>query len=56
MYEAIPEHQAVDLKDLVLQMMAQLDDPSQALEVSLDGLAELFRRNCIQINVGRRRR
>jgi len=56
MYEAIPEHQAVDLKDLVLQMMAQLDDPSQALEVSLDGLAELFRRNCIQINVERRRR
>ncbi len=56
MYEVIPEHQAVDLKDLVLQMMAQLDDPSQALEVSLDGLADLFRRNCIQINVERRHR
>lgn len=56
MYEVIPEHQAVDLKDLVLQMMAQLDDPSQALEVSLDSLADLFRRNCIQINVERRHR
>ena len=56
MYEVIPEHQAVDLKDLVLQMMAQLDDPSQALEVSLDSLADLFSRNCIQINVERRYR
>ncbi|TEU15946.1 MAG: hypothetical protein E3J21_11775 [Anaerolineales bacterium] len=56
MYEVIPEHQAIDLKDLVLQMMTQLDDPSQALEVSLDGLADLFRRNCIQINVERRHR
>jgi hypothetical protein len=56
MYTMIPEHQAVDLKDLVLQMMAQLNDPSQALEVSLDGLADLFRRNCIQINVERRHR
>ena len=42
MYTMIPEQQAVDLKDLVLQMMAQLNDPSQALEVSLDGLADLF--------------
>ena len=56
MYEMIPETQAVDLKDLVLHIMAQINDPSQALEVSLDGLAELFRRNCIQVNVERRRR
>ena len=56
MYSIIHEQQAVDLKDLVLQMMAQLNDRSQALEVSLDSLADLFRRNCIHITVKRRRR
>jgi hypothetical protein len=56
MYDMLPEQQAIDLKELVLQMMAQIADPSQALDVSLEGLADLFRRNCVQINVERRRR
>ena len=56
MYEMIPEHQDIDLKGLVLQMMAQMSDPAQALDVSLESLADLFRRNCIQIKVERRHR
>ena len=56
MYEMIPERQDIDLKDLVLQMMAQIRDSSQALDVSLESLADLFKRNCIQIKVERRRR
>ena len=56
MYDMLPEQQAIDLKELVLQMMAKIADPSQALDVSLEGLAELFRLNCVQINVERRRR
>jgi hypothetical protein len=56
MYEMIPEHQHVDLKDLVLQMMFQMSDPSQALDASLESLTDLFKRNCIQIKVERRHR
>ena len=56
MYEMIPERQDIDLKDLVLQMMAQISDSSQALDVSLESLADLFKRNCIQIKVERRYR
>jgi len=56
MYEMLPEQQGIDLKELVLQMMAQIADPSQALDVALEGLADLFRRNCVQVSVERRRR
>jgi hypothetical protein len=56
MYEMIPERQDIDLKDLVLQMMAQISDSSQALDVSLESLVDLFKRNCIQIKVERRHR
>ena len=56
MYEMIPEHQDIDLEELVLQMMGQMTDPSQVLDASLKSLADLFRRNCIQVRVGRRHR
>ena len=52
----LPEQQAIDLKEIVLQMIVEGTDPSQVLNTSLEGLADLFRRNCIQITVGRRRR
>lgn len=55
-YELLPEDQPVDLKELVLKVMVQEKDPSEALGVSLDSLAELFKKNCIQIKVERRRR
>lgn len=56
MYRRIPEDREIDLKGLVLAMMDQVKDPSQALDISLDGLADLFRRNCIHVRVERRRR
>lgn len=56
LHALLPDNRAIDLKELVLQMMAETADPSQGLEASLEGLAELFRRNCIQIRVERRRR
>jgi hypothetical protein len=37
-------------------MKAEISDPSQALDVSLQSLVDLFRRNCIQIKVERRHR
>ena len=52
----LPEQQAIDLKEIVLQMIVEGTDPSQVLDTSLEGLADLFRRNCIQITVERRRR
>ena len=54
MYEMIPEQEEIDIKDLILQMMSQVDDPSQALDASLESLVDLFRQNCIQIKVKRR--
>jgi hypothetical protein len=56
MYERIPENREIDLKSLVLAMMDQVEDPSQALDVSLESMANLFRRNCIHVKVERRRR
>jgi hypothetical protein len=55
MYERIPEDREIDLKGLVLAMMDQVDDPSQVLDVSLESMANLFRRNCIHVRVERRR-
>jgi hypothetical protein len=54
MFEMMPETGSVDLKQLVLQMMGQVEDPSQALSVSLDSLVELFRHNLVEINLRRR--
>ena len=54
-YERIPEDREIDLKGLVLAMMDQVEDPSRALDVSLDSMADLFRRNCIHVRVERRR-
>jgi len=56
MYDMVPESGEADFKDLVLKMMVQTCDPAQALDVSLETLIELFRRNCIQIRVERRGR
>jgi hypothetical protein len=55
-YELIPEANAVDFKELILQMMSETGDPTNALEVSLDSLVELFRANCVQVSVKRRKR
>jgi hypothetical protein len=54
--EMLPEGGRIDLKQLVLQTMAQSDAPSQALDASLHALAELFRHNWVQISVERRQR
>jgi len=54
MYEMLPEAGPVDLKQLVLQMMGRVEDPSQALSVSLDGLVVLFRHNLVEISLRRR--
>ncbi len=56
MYERIPENREIDLKGLILAMMDQVENPSQALDVSLESMANLFRRNCIHVRVERRRR
>lgn len=56
MYDMVPESGEADFKDLVLKMMAQAGDPTQALNVSLEALIELFRQNCVQIRVERRGR
>jgi hypothetical protein len=55
-YSLIPESKAVDFKELVLQMMPEVGDPAQTLEASLESLAELFRSNCVQVTVERRKR
>jgi hypothetical protein len=56
LHTALPATGQADLKELVLKMMDEVQDPSSALETSLDALAELFRRNCVQITVSRRNR
>jgi len=56
MLEMLPEQQSIDLKDLVLEMMSEVADPTQALDTSLESLADLFRRNHVQITVKRTRR
>jgi hypothetical protein len=55
-YALLPDTPAVDFKELVLQMMGETGDPANALEVSLESLAELFRSNCVQVSVKRRKR
>ena len=48
--------QTVDLQEVVLALMAQGEPASSALESALEGLVDLFRRNCVQIEVCQRRR
>jgi len=55
MYDHISQVGSLDLKELVLRMMSGMDDPSRVLDESLACLVELFRANCIQIRVERRR-
>lgn len=56
LHAVLPAAGQVDLKELILEMMDEVRDPSVALESNLDALAELFRRNCVQISVSRRTR
>lgn len=55
MYGHISQAGSVDLKELILRMMASTDDPSRVLDESLACLVDLFRANCVQIKVERRR-
>ncbi len=56
LYRALPQTGSADLKALVLKMIENGGDPATALESSLGALAELFRRNAVQISVTRRSR
>lgn len=56
LYAVLPSTGQADLKELVLKAMERRPDPSSALETSLEALAELFRRNAVQISVSRRSR
>lgn len=55
-YTLIPENDSVDFKELILQLMSETADPANALEISLESLVELFRANCVQVSVKRRKR
>ncbi len=55
MHDLIPDKGAIDLKQLVLQMMADSGDPAHVLDESLECIVDLFKRNCIQISIERRR-
>lgn len=55
MHELIVQSGAIDLKDIILRMMSENDNAGHVLDQSLESLVELFRANCIQIRVERRR-
>lgn len=55
MYDLICQSGNMDLKELALRMMPGAESPARALDESLVCLVELFRSNCIQIRVERRR-
>ncbi len=55
MYDLIVESGSLDLKAIVLRMMSGSESASHVLDESLASLADLFRSNCIQIRVERRR-
>lgn len=48
--------ETVDLQEVVLALMEEGEPASSALDSALEGLVYLFRHNCVQIGVGRRRR
>lgn len=54
--EVLDTDQTVDLQEVVLALMDQGEPPSSALDSALRGLVDLFRRNCVQIGVDRRKR
>jgi len=56
LHDMLPDAGSKDLKELVLHMMSVTPDPSRALDISTRMLVELFRRNCVQVTVSRRRR
>jgi hypothetical protein len=53
-YDLIPEKDRIDLKQVILQRL-EADDPSHALDQSLESIVDLFKRNCVQITIERRR-
>ena len=55
MYELIAESRSMDLKEIILRMMSGTESAGHVLDESLASLVELFRANCIQIRVERRR-
>jgi hypothetical protein len=55
MYQLIADSTSLDLKDIVLRMMPGIEDATHVLDESLASLVELFRANCIQIRVERRK-
>ena len=55
MYDLIAESGSTDLKEIVLRMMSGSESAGHVLDESLASLADLFRSNCIQIRVERRR-
>ncbi|OQA23061.1 MAG: hypothetical protein BWY63_00477 [Chloroflexi bacterium ADurb.Bin360] len=56
LYSLVPETDIVDFKELILQMISETGNPTHALEASLESLVELFRANCVQVSVKRRKR
>jgi len=55
MYDLIPEKDRIDLKQLILQTLSRAEDPSRVLDQSLESMVDLFKRNCVQITIERRR-
>lgn len=55
MYDLIAGSESMDLKEIVLRMMPGSESAAHVLDESLGSLVELFRSNCIQIRVERRR-
>lgn len=55
MYDLIAESGSMDLKEIVLRMMSSSESAGHVLDESLASLVDLFRSNCIQIRVERRR-
>ncbi|MCL0066104.1 hypothetical protein M1N79_04430, partial [Dehalococcoidia bacterium] len=56
LFEMIPANTSENLKQLILGMMNSGHSSSEVLNVSLECLAELFRKAKININVDRHRR
>ena len=55
-FKQIEKHIEVDLKDLILYMSRNIEDPKVALEETLSSLSELFKSNNVEINVKYRKR
>lgn len=55
MYELVAQADGMDLKEIILRMMEGGGSASHVLDESLASLIELFRSNCVQLRVSRRR-